>query len=369
MNILLIKCAGLGDVLRTTALLPALRARTPQARFWWRTSPQALPLLEGNPLLTGAFASDELPAALGNERFELVLSLEEDEHCAALRTTLPHAHWVGVTPGEAGTLSFTQDSAAYYGMSLLARDADGGHAAADALKRENRDSFEALWCKILGLDEKLARPSLNLHASDRTRAMRLAHEKGFLDLRLRIGLSPGAGTRWPAKRLPEETTLSLAKGIREKWGVPALLLGGPEEAAEHERLAERSQGALLPVGGLDLRTFAAVVELCHAAVTTDSLTLHAANALRVPTLALFGPTSPHEIRLGRGIKREPEGGCACFYRPRCTLAAPEQTSDAALPVGKRVPQAAPCMARFSIPALLSDLEALLCALPSGARQP
>ena len=70
-----------------------------------------------------------------------------------------------------------------------------------------------------------------------------------------------------------------------------------------------------------LKRFAALVQLCSAVVTGDTLALHVAIARRVPVVVLFGPTSAHEIELyGRGEKIQPEGlDCLVCYLPDCDV--------------------------------------------------
>ncbi|MGB0641541.1 MAG: glycosyltransferase family 9 protein, partial [Myxococcota bacterium] len=48
-DVLLINLDAMGDVLRTTALLPAIRRKYPDARITWLTRPRSAELLEGNP--------------------------------------------------------------------------------------------------------------------------------------------------------------------------------------------------------------------------------------------------------------------------------------------------------------------------------
>jgi len=325
MRILIIKCGALGDVLRTTALLPSWARRYPGGEVWWVTSPQARPLLEGNPHIARCLtAGPGLLSELSHEDFDRVLSLEEDPECAGLEQAVRHRRWTGVLL-RSGALTYTPDSAPYYDMSLLNTDPDGGHTAADSLKRGNRRTFGEIWLEILGLGEPAAgaKPVLVLTAEERSVALRAARSRGFAHLEPRIGVSPGAGTRWPAKRLPPAVTLGLGRAVWDRWGVPAILLGGPEERTMHARLARQPAARLIDAGtGHPLRVFAAMVELCDGIVTSDSLTLHIANALGKPVVAVFGPTSSHEIRVDRGIKLAPSGGCRCFYRRRCASPSP-----------------------------------------------
>ena len=50
-RLLIIKLDAMGDVLRTTALLPALAEVHPQAAIDWITRPESVPLLGNNPHL------------------------------------------------------------------------------------------------------------------------------------------------------------------------------------------------------------------------------------------------------------------------------------------------------------------------------
>lgn len=318
MRILLIKTGALGDVLRATALLPPLRRRYPRLSLWWLTDRKARPLLTRNPDVERVIpAGRGAGPAIGKRPFDLVLSLEEDKACARLERSVRHGRWTGVVV-RGGRLAFTPDSAPYYRMSLLNRSLRGSRA--DFLKKANRRTYEDIWLGILGLKgaRKTSRPVLRLGASERAAARRwmsgLAPRRGP-----RIGIKPGAGGRWPSKGMPDSLALSLCRAVRARWGVPALLFGGPEERRANAVLSRRSGGDLIDVGTRhSLRRHAALVELCDGLITTDSLTLHAANALRRPVVALAGPTSRFEISPPRGWVLSPPGGCGCFYKRRCS---------------------------------------------------
>src|SRR5206468_2731152 len=83
----------------------------------------------------------------------------------------------------------------------------------------------------------------------------------------------------------------------------------------------KAAGAGVAAPAKSLKAFAAMIGLCRALVTTDSLALHFACAVGTPCVVVFGPTSAGEIELyGNGIKLEPKPACSCYYQPRCTAA-------------------------------------------------
>ena len=107
-----------------------------------------------------------------------------------------------------------------------------------------------------------------------------------------VGL--GIGTTHQTKRWPHFAGLVAALG-RAHPGVRFVLIGGPADHAELERLRgdvdpsvldPRDAAALDPVGLLGL------LRELDVLVTVDSGAAHIAQSIGVPTLVLFGPTSP-----------------------------------------------------------------------------
>src|SRR5262245_32230140 len=74
-RVLVVKLAATGDVLRTTAFLPAIHAAWPQARVTWVTAPAAADLFTGNPLVDEVLTTGDAvtTAKLGTEEFDVVL--------------------------------------------------------------------------------------------------------------------------------------------------------------------------------------------------------------------------------------------------------------------------------------------------------
>lgn len=304
MSVLIAKKAALGDVLRTTSLLPALKRRF-GGPVWWITDKAARPLLEGHPAVDRVLTSGENL----RRRFDLALSLEEDADCARWSAAAGE-DLVGVTLRADGSLGYTKSAEPYYGMSLLRE----GRAEADRLKAANRRSFASLWHGILGLPvQKKPGPAIFLSPAEKAAGLavlaRLGVKKGTA-----IGLNAGAGSRWPSKQLSEEAAVGLARALSALG--PVVLLGGKEEEARNKRIA--AAALCVAMRPMPLRLFAGLVAGLRAVVTTDTLALHVSAAVGRPTVALVGPTSAAELDLGaRGAVLTPKRGCACFYAAKC----------------------------------------------------
>ncbi|MBI4346303.1 MAG: glycosyltransferase family 9 protein [Elusimicrobia bacterium] len=318
MDVLIVKLAALGDVLRTTSVARRLRACRPEVRIVWVTSRAAAPLLQRNADLAEVLALEDTPKL--PRKFDLVLSLEEDAACARLATKACRGELIGVY--EEGGLRYTPSSGLYYDMSALHRDPDGGLKTADRLKAANRLGYAQLWCKVLGLPApgrpSDLRPVLVLSDAERKAAARgLCLTGARAKLTRAIGFNPGAGKRWEAKQLSPEPAARVADALAG-LARPVVLLGGPEEAERNRRILALARRPLVDAGtARGLREFAALLSWFAALVTTDSLAFHLGQALGVPTVVLVGPTSASELELfARGTHVRPKS-CACFYKPVC----------------------------------------------------
>ena len=132
-----------------------------------------------------------------------------------------------------------------------------------------------------------------------------------------VGLFPGAHA--PARRWPAERFVKLAGGVHQA-GARIVVLGGPAERDLTARVAAAAPGALDTGGRTDLFDLAALLSLCDLVVTNDTGPMHLAGAVGTPTVSLWGPSDPEEVRqVGAPDFRVtgPELPCKPCYRNRC----------------------------------------------------
>ena len=107
-----------------------------------------------------------------------------------------------------------------------------------------------------------------------------------------VGVSPGA-TYGPAKRWPPEHFATLGRELVKEFGARLVLLGNRQEAAVAQLVQERLGLPVLNlVGKTDLRQALAILSRLKLLITNDSGLMHAAAALQVPLVAVFGSTDP-----------------------------------------------------------------------------
>jgi heptosyltransferase-2 len=132
-----------------------------------------------------------------------------------------------------------------------------------------------------------------------------------------VGLSPGAAYG-PAKRWPPEQFAALGRELVQEFGARLVLLGGKEDAPAAQLVQEHLGLPVLNlVGKTDLRQALGVLSRLQLLITNDSGLMHAAAALQVPLVALFGSTDPLATGpfTGRAaVLRRPLPCSPCFKR-------------------------------------------------------
>ncbi|MCL6622640.1 MAG: tetraacyldisaccharide 4'-kinase [Syntrophobacterales bacterium] len=132
-----------------------------------------------------------------------------------------------------------------------------------------------------------------------------------------VGLAPGAAYG-PAKRWPAERFAQVARELAMDHGVCPVILGGPGEMEVAARVAAQAGVPLVNLAGrTTLRQ--ALGALSHLAVliTNDSGLMHAAAALGVPVVAIFGSTDPRvtgPFARRASILRQPSECSPCLQR-------------------------------------------------------
>jgi ADP-heptose:LPS heptosyltransferase len=318
-EVLIINLGALGDVLRTTAQLPSLRAAWPGARISWLTSPRAVPLLEGHPLLDRVIPMGlEAICELESRQFDLLLCVDKERAACVMATRMKAWAKRGFLLDAHGVIVPANPQAAYLYRTGLD----------DELKfRRNDRSEPAMLAEALCL--RWDREPYRIHLA----------EAELIGEPVAVGFNTGASSGWPRKSLVPELQAQAIRLIHEATGEPILLLGGPEDSERNAALA-RELGSLVELSPCDtgLRDGAAQVARCRVVFSGDSLGMHLAIATGCYVVAWFGPTCPQEIDLfDRGIKLLSPVGCAPCWEPGCQRSpachgalSPELVRDAVL---------------------------------------
>lgn len=310
-RILIIKLGALGDVVRTTCLLPTLKRCYPSSHITWISLPNGVRILKNHPLIDQLFPFDaEGITAVQNQAFDLVISLDKEPGPTGLCNALRAPDKRGIKMSEWGTAMPTDTRVEpYFELGLD-----------DDLKfRHNTRTYPELIHEALGFD--YVREPYRLYpdeaAIDRAKELFAPWKTAGRPI---IGLNTGAGRVFAHKAPGSERWVEVARLLLDaEYGVA--LLGGPDEQELNEWINAQCDSRLHTTGTRNAELeFTAMVGQCAAVATGDTLGLHVAVSQNVPTVALFGPTCAQEIDLfDCGVTLVTELPCAPCYRRNCDV--------------------------------------------------
>lgn len=141
---------------------------------------------------------------------------------------------------------------------------------------------------------KLGNPKIELYLEEEEKgwANRNLSKKGAKEGRINIGINPGA-YYGEAKRWKTSGYGTLASLLKKKFDANIIIFGSKDEtpiALEIKKFVGDS--AIVLTGETTLRELMAYISQLDLFITNDSGPMHIANALGIPIVAIFGPTSP-----------------------------------------------------------------------------
>ncbi len=320
-RVLLVHLGALGAVVRSTALLPAIRTKYPEAHITWVTDGPAEMLLKGHPLVDQVIvANADGVLALSVLSFDVALVIDKSMKAAGiLRAT--HAREVFGFTADAATGAIIPSNEAARKLWEI--------GLSDHLKfNVNRKPETQLVHEALELGPwKRDRYSLHLNETEQTEVMKRRFLWSLAGRRSIIGINTGCASTIAAKKLSVEGHVKLLLEIERihyaQHGENAsiVLLGGGEDTIRNREIASRSSALGLLVTESEtengLRDGMVSVASCDVVVSGDSLGLHMAIGFHKPVVAWFGPTCAHEIDLYGGAAVVTAAPCSPCWKRSC----------------------------------------------------
>ncbi|MDL2338484.1 MAG: glycosyltransferase family 9 protein [Pseudomonadota bacterium] len=303
-RILIVRLSAIGDVVMASGLIPALRARWPQAHLAWLVEPAAAPLLLHNPRL------DELivwPRDDWRQLWRTHHYLTLLQRFLALRSRLRTGRFDLAldTQGLLKSALWSWFSGAPRRISLIGREGSQ-HLATERVTRPDErgvprrmGSEYRVLARHLGAADDAFQPDLAIGTAAREvvrNALRAALASRSTDGRYAV-LCPF--TTRPQKHWFEDRWIALALRLQDAGLVP-VLLGGPGDRDAATRIAAGVPGLVDLTGALKLDESAAAIADAALLVGVDTGLTHMGSALKIPTVALFGSTCPY---LDAGVAR------------------------------------------------------------------
>lgn len=297
MRILVIRLSSIGDILLTTPVLRALKARFQNAEIDFLAKPNFAPLLERNPALASVFTTETFEP---KRRYDLVVDLQNN---LASRKW----HRLGET-----VLRYQKEN---WKKFLLVQFKANLYRGYESVVDRYAKSLAPLEVR---LDEK----GCELFLSDDEREFGKKHRGPG-----KPALAVCFGARHFTKRFPPERFASALNLLLEKMEIDVWLLGGKDDAPiandilRDLRATKRVKNF---AGRHDLRETAAMLANADATLSNDTGLMHIAAAFEKPIVALFGSSvkefgflpykTPHVVLEAEGLACRP---CSHIGRDRC----------------------------------------------------
>ncbi len=312
-RILIIKLAAMGDVLRTTPLLRGLKRLHAGCHITWLTEASVVPMLKGIAEIDRLLPYNlETALQLATESFDLLYCFDKEPKATALAMNIRATRKAGFGMNEyGGVIPLNAESEYTFELGIN-----------DELKfRQNRKTYPELIFECAGIPYREPQEYVITDLAEEIRWARdYLSGLGVRPEGLKVGLNTGAGDVFATKKWTEKGYARLADLLEEQLGAKVLLLGGPLERERNERIAAAARHSPCDTGSdHSIRRFSGIVGNCNLLVTGDTLAMHIAIALKVPVLAILGPTCHQEIELyGRGSMIVSDLDCSPCYLGTCT---------------------------------------------------
>lgn len=282
-NILLIRFSSLGDLVLTTPIYRELRKVYPDSRLTLLTSEGFGRVLENNPHLDEIIYHHRKETRIDLKELINQLRLQKFDLIYDIHNSL-RSRWIG------------------WQLKRHAPKPEHWLIEKRTLARELQIRFR--WGQFFNgksQREQWLEPLQRHHTgtlSTKTELFPSVADKNYVkawlnqnDLQDKPFICIGASASFPLKCWPLQNFKQLVENIIQS-GVSVVLVGANGEI-ETEELAEYfrgSQNVFCAAGIFTILQSAALLEMANAVVANDTSIIHLAEAMRTPSIALFGPT-------------------------------------------------------------------------------
>jgi lipopolysaccharide heptosyltransferase III len=293
-KILIIKLGAIGDVIRTTPLLEAIKSDYPKAKIFWLTySPEVVP---GSVDEVLKFNQEGI-TFLESVQFDIIYNLDKDKEACALTNKLISKVKKGYILKDG--VPFPADKAAEQKFFTGLFD--------DVNQANTKNYLEEIFdiCGFRYSGQKYILSSFEKFSEswDLNKSKKI------------IGLNTGCGGRWTSRLWADENWINLANSLIKK-NCEIVFLGGSQEDEKNKMFAEKTGGKYF--GHFPLEKFINLVNQCQLIVTGVTMAMHITLGLNKKIVLFNNIFNPNEFELfGLGKILQPEKECKCFFRGTC----------------------------------------------------
>jgi len=283
-RILVIRLSSLGDIILTTPVLDALKENYGNSEISFLTKQQYQGLLESDPRIDSVIYFEpegkdkgvsgllRLTGSLKREKFDLIVDLHSNLRSFLIRLL--------VRAGK--KVHYHKKLIPRFLMVRFKRWRVNPVSTIDNYLKSLGEIGIRAWSRI---------PRLYSKKESEIWAESFFVENGLLKDEILVGIAPGA--KWETKRWDLDKFSSVAKNLSQDLPAKILLVGDEKDQKFIIEIEDQigKEGTIKAVN-FPLNRLIPLVERCGLFISNDSGLMHLASSLGVPTIGIFGPTSP-----------------------------------------------------------------------------
>ena len=275
-KILCIKPRGIGDIILSTIVLENLKAALPKVEIHYLTEEFAKRAVENNPFVSKILSykkSDSIFSIIKevrSEKYDLVLDLYSN----------PKTAQITFFSGAKFRAGYDKKGRRYAYNFKGQLGTMGKHAAEDNL------------VLLESLDIPIVSKNILYQTSE--------DEKKFAEIFLKdkinrnefrlIGIIPSGG--WESKRCDASKWIEICNEIQKNIKTKFIILWGPGDEKDAKEIFNGVNPTPIIIPETSFGQLSRLIEKCNLVIANDSGPMHAAAALGIPTIGIFGPTNP-----------------------------------------------------------------------------
>lgn len=286
-KILIMKLGAIGDVIRTTTILSAIKEKYgPSSKITWLVSEESREVLKNSLYIDQILTySPDSILRIQQENFDVLFSLEISPPATNLANLVNAKEKYGFFFDKDGHPSCFNKESEPYLLTVFS----------NKINKQTKKTYQEMLFQICNLEYKQQLYTVSLSDEERSYADNFL--KG--NTNKLIGINVGAGGRWVSKSWHQDRIIELVKKIHAKKTYKVILLGGKQEDALKKEIASKLEKENIQVLQNDsnnsVKQYMSIINKCDIIITNDSLALHLAIACNKKTIALFFCTPPWQI--------------------------------------------------------------------------
>ncbi|MBE2228344.1 MAG: glycosyltransferase family 9 protein [Ignavibacteria bacterium] len=313
-RIIIVKLDAVGDVLRTTSILPSIKEKYVDSNITWITKERSYEVLKDNDMIDEIyFTTDDLDN-IYKETFDVAVNLDSGSDSCEIMSRIRSKYSCGYTLINGKPYPINSAANEWYLMGVD-----------DVSKRQNTKTYHLIIHEICNLPYENSEPYIYLPPEKRRRAEEISAKYDLGNYNRMILVNLGGGNRWQYKKWTSDGYLKLAEILSGKYADTAIgIIAGDEDREFYEVIStelEKLSRENIKFFGTEnsMEDFICIVSLAREVFTSDSLCFHIATALGKYTVVIVGPTSHTELDVfgnGRVIYSN-KVDCLCCYLNTC----------------------------------------------------